>query len=307
VVGTVSDANYQGSATGTLTVSQAMSATTITSSANPVLFQNAITLSASATSAAGTPTGTVTFLDGTTPLGTGTLSGGVAILTTSSLADGTHSITAVYGGNANFLSSSSSPLTQVVEDFNFNISSSSITVPPGGAAVFTFTLSPIDGTTFPSAVTLTLSGLPPGSTSSTSPATIAEGASATTVTFTINIPQTDASARPSVLRPGAQLAANHSAGSGGGHAGGWAEGLVPISLALLLLPLTGRLRRAGRRLGRMICVMLLLGASMAVMAGIGGCGSSSGSFTQQQQAYIVTVTATSGALSHSATVNLTVE
>jgi CSLREA domain-containing protein len=296
-----------------ITVNKALPIVSIASSANPVLLQNAITLSATIASGAGTPTGTVTFLDGSTPLGTGTLSGGVVTLTTSSLAAGTHSITAAYGGDANFLASTSSPLTQLVEDFNFNISStsnnpsSSITVMPGGTAVFTFTVSPVDGSIFPAAVTLTLSGLPAGATYSFSPATIAAGAGATAITLTIDIPQTEADAKPLTLHPGAQLAVNRNGGSSGGQAGGVAGRLAPFSLALLLLPFAGRLRRTGKRLGRMMCALLLLGAGMATMAGMSGCGSTSGFFAQQQQSYTVTVTATSGALSHSTTVTLTVE
>ena len=60
---------------------------------------------------AGTPTGTVTFMDGTTTLGTGTLSttNGVttATFSTTTLAVGSHSITAVYSGDTNDLSSTS--------------------------------------------------------------------------------------------------------------------------------------------------------------------------------------------------------
>jgi Bacterial Ig-like domain (group 3) len=61
-----------------------------------------------------TPTGTVMFKDGTTVLGTGTLSSGKATFTTSTLALGKHSITAVYGGNADFAGSKSPVLTQTV-------------------------------------------------------------------------------------------------------------------------------------------------------------------------------------------------
>jgi len=65
----------------------------------------------------GTPTGTVTFLDGTTTLGTPImLSGGSATYTTSILALGTHSISVDYGGDPNFGSSSSTVLEQNIED-----------------------------------------------------------------------------------------------------------------------------------------------------------------------------------------------
>ncbi|MGA9805455.1 MAG: Ig-like domain repeat protein [Terriglobales bacterium] len=53
----------------------------------------------------GTPTGLVTFLDGTTPIGTGALSGGAsdqATFTTSLLSVGTHNLTVQYDGDANF-------------------------------------------------------------------------------------------------------------------------------------------------------------------------------------------------------------
>ena len=62
----------------------------------------------------GTPTGNVTFDDGSTVLGTVTLTSGTASLTASSLAVGTHSIKAVYAGDANFKTSTSAVLKQIV-------------------------------------------------------------------------------------------------------------------------------------------------------------------------------------------------
>lgn len=62
----------------------------------------------------GTPTGTVTFKNGSATLGTGTLSGGVASFTTSTLSVATHSITAVYGGSTNDVTSTSTAVSQVV-------------------------------------------------------------------------------------------------------------------------------------------------------------------------------------------------
>jgi hypothetical protein len=54
-----------------------------------------------------TPTGTVTFKDGSTVLATVSLSGGSASFTTTHLAVGNHSITVTYHASANFKTSSS--------------------------------------------------------------------------------------------------------------------------------------------------------------------------------------------------------
>ena len=110
--------------TSSSSVSQAVGkdATTVsaptTSNANsvlgePVTFTATVALTGTGT---GTPTGTVTFLDGATSLGTGSLNtSGVATFTTTSvLGLGAHSITASYGGDANFQTSVSSATTQTV-------------------------------------------------------------------------------------------------------------------------------------------------------------------------------------------------
>jgi ABC-type transporter Mla subunit MlaD len=57
----------------------------------------------------------------------------------------------------------------------------------------------------------------------------------------------------------------------------------------------------------MISVLLLLGASLATVAGVSGCGSNTGFFSQAQKSYTVTVTAASGTLSRTSNVTLTVE
>jgi hypothetical protein len=97
-------------------VNKAVSTTSVSSSMNPSGLGQAVTFTATVKPAtSGTPTGTVTFKDGTTTLGTGTLSGGKATFTTSALALGSHSITASYGGDANFTASTSATLTQTVK------------------------------------------------------------------------------------------------------------------------------------------------------------------------------------------------
>lgn len=99
------DANFltSTSASASETINGASSTTTVTASPATSVYGQAVTFTAGVTSTGGTPTGTVTFKDGSTTLGTGTLSGGTATFTTSSpLAVGNHAITAVYAGTTAF-------------------------------------------------------------------------------------------------------------------------------------------------------------------------------------------------------------
>ena len=114
------DGNFVTSTSGPLTqtVNQAGTTSKVTSSANPSVFGESVTFTATVKAVApgsGTPTGTVSFLDGSTTLGTGTLSGGTATFSISTLAVAAHSITVVYGGDTNFLTSTSGILTQTVK------------------------------------------------------------------------------------------------------------------------------------------------------------------------------------------------
>jgi len=85
--------------------------------------------------------------------------------------------------------------------------------------------------------------------------------------------------------------------------------VAPVILGLLLLPLAGarRLRRTGRTMGRMLClVLLLLGG--AIGAGVlSGCGSNNGFLGQAPANYTITATATSGTLQHTSAVNLNLQ
>ncbi len=112
------DTNNTGSTSSVLTqVVNALTTTSVGSSLNPSNFGQSVTFTATVTAtppASGTPTGTVTFMDGATSLGPGTLSGGVATLSTSSLTVGGHTISVVYGGDSNFTGSTSSGVTQTV-------------------------------------------------------------------------------------------------------------------------------------------------------------------------------------------------
>jgi hypothetical protein len=103
----------------TVVVVTVATTTALSSSLNPSAATQPVTFTAtvSATGAGAVPSGTVTFKDGTTTLGTATLSNGTTTFTTSTLAAGSRSITAIYGGDQYFQTSTSSPLTQVVSGF----------------------------------------------------------------------------------------------------------------------------------------------------------------------------------------------
>src|SRR5262249_18827809 len=142
------DAVHSGSNnTASLTVNNA-DATTLTSSANPTVFGQSVTFRATVSSTApGTPTGTVTFLDGGSPIGTGTLSGGVATFATSALTVGSHTITASYGGDGNSNGSTGSLIgnPQVVNKANTTTTVISSVNPSvfGQPVTFTATVSPV--------------------------------------------------------------------------------------------------------------------------------------------------------------------
>ena len=113
------DGNFTSAVSGALgqVVNRAATTTSLTSSANPATSGQAVTFTAMVAAVApgsGTPTGTVTFLDGTATLGSAALAGGTASFTTSALSGGSHSITASYGGNGNFLASTSGVLNESV-------------------------------------------------------------------------------------------------------------------------------------------------------------------------------------------------
>ena len=100
-------------------VAQDATTTTLGVSSSSVVFGQQLTLTATVAAnspGSGAPTGTVSFLDGTVSLGTVTLNrAGQAILTTQGLLAGTHAaLTAVYSGDPNYLTSTSSASQVVV-------------------------------------------------------------------------------------------------------------------------------------------------------------------------------------------------
>lgn len=108
----------EGPACKNITAEGVVTTVKLSSSPNPSTNGEAVTLTATVNSPINVPPPngeSVTFMQGTTVLGTAPISGGVAQLSTSTLPVGTDVITAKYGGDTNFDSSTSKSLNQVVE------------------------------------------------------------------------------------------------------------------------------------------------------------------------------------------------
>jgi ELWxxDGT repeat protein len=113
------DGTFDESISSNVTVTAGRAATTValTSSDAAASPGESVNFTATVSTAVNVPTlpgGSVSFFDGSKFLGTGFLNGGVASYQTSSLSAGQHSITAVYGGDANYSPGSSAALAQSV-------------------------------------------------------------------------------------------------------------------------------------------------------------------------------------------------
>jgi hypothetical protein len=121
--------------------------TLLVSSVNPSVFGQSVTFTATVAATVPGPetlTGTVTFSDGQTTLDTLDLTAGVATYTSAALSVATHDITAVYSGDDDFLTSTSSTLSQVVNQSGTTtaVVSSANPATPGQSITFTATVTP---------------------------------------------------------------------------------------------------------------------------------------------------------------------
>jgi hypothetical protein len=133
------------------------------------------------------PTGSVSFVSGTTTLGTATVSNGTAIFPYSFTAAGTYAIVANYGGDSANLASSSISVSVVVlaPDFTISASPSSATIAAGQSASTTLTVTPIGG--YSGTLHFSCGTLPTGVACTFAPASLtpANGATAT-VSLTVS-------------------------------------------------------------------------------------------------------------------------
>jgi hypothetical protein len=166
-------------------------------------------------------------------------------------------------------------------DFTIGITPSSQGLTQGGSGTNTITITSLHG--FNAATTFTVSGLPDGVTATFSP---------TSVTPSVN-----GSVTSTLTLTASSNAFTASSAISGSHGPRWFP--ATMLLTLLIVPLTGRYTRDRRqRLAR--AIPLAIGV-LVLMLGAMSCGSSS---KQSVNSSTITVTATSGTLTHSTTFTL---
>jgi sugar lactone lactonase YvrE len=206
------------------------------------------------------PSGTVTFYaaGSSTALGTASLTNGVASFTTSALPNGQYNVTAVYGGDVDFSSSTSAGYAVFVSPPTFVFSNlpTALTVPAHGSNSTTFTVTNIAG--YQGTVYFSCTGLPANAACGFTPGAvdffITPGAQTVKLTVTTGVP-----------------------------AAGFA-GIALIPGFVLLLGMASSLRRKSPRPA--VALILFASAALAV-CGFAGCGNSSSATTPTGSSQLV--------------------
>ncbi len=297
-------------AAATLVIQPAVTALTLTASANPAAVGTPVTFTATLQAGVAAPfAGDITFQSDGVPLGTAPMQQGVATLTFA-LPAGAHAVLATYAGSTNAAASSATLRQIVTAPLSFSVSTPAdpaVTLPTGGSAALALQVTPSAG--FTGTVLLACADLP---------ANVACGFAPSAVSFTgTGLPQTvsvqfTAAAQHSLLaRPPAPAGSVHLALLFG----------LPI---LLLAEASHRRRRAscspppvGERCRPYPALRLFVLGGMAALLGstLAGCGSTSlsGAATQTAVAaatpgtYTIHLVASSGSTVQAMPVTLTVQ
>jgi uncharacterized protein (TIGR03118 family) len=178
-------------------------------------------------------------------------------------------------------------------DFSLALASSSLTVNTGQSATLNLTLNAMSG--FDGAVALSCSGLPSGTTCSLAPSSVTLSGMTASSTLTVSVAS--------------------SAGTGGNpYVAGMGGSKLTLAAGIFAPALLGLLFLSRRRQRRFFFASL---AALVLGAGILGCGGSGHSSTSgatqttsggttMASSYQMTITGTSGSLSHSAQVVVTI-
>ena len=279
----------------TLTINPATTLITLSNFIATAITGSSITLTAHvASTTSGTPTGSVTLLDGSLTLFTTPLSAtGDAVFTIPSITQGAHSFTALYAGSTNFTPSVSAPQlitggTGPTANPDFALTptgTTTQTIPSGSSADYTFTVQ-LQGN-MSSPITLAATGLPNLAKASFNPPTVPPGSTSNTFTLTIATPNTTASNTRPV----------HS----------------PVTWAFLSFPIAVfTLRSRNSRKAIRLFTLALLSLTLLLATACGDRISTADSLALSAKTYTITVTGTAtistgSILQHSTTVTLLLE
>jgi hypothetical protein len=249
----------------------------ISSTPNPSKTTDAVTILVTVTVSGPTPTGNVTLLEGSTAVGTAPVNAsGVATFPLSNLTVGTHSLVASYAGDTVY-NSGSAALTQTVNpagalDFELDFTSIGGAVPFGSGQSWSSAILVKGVNGFTGTVTLTCSGLAPtlGCNFASPQVVAAEAGTKTAVTVT--------TAGRTILTAG-------------------------------MLGIVGLCIPRKKRHAKTKYVLAIIG-TLALAFGMVACGGGSMRYTQNdgtpKGTYSIVVTGTSGNITHSQTVTVTV-
>ncbi|HEX4786243.1 MAG TPA: Ig-like domain repeat protein [Candidatus Sulfotelmatobacter sp.] len=270
----------------TETITKTPTTTALAVSPDPVVVGQSVTFTATvAPIPTGAPIGTISFYNGTSLLGSATVnSSGVATFTNSGLMAGTDTIIAVYSGNANFASSTSTPVTITVGSaaaYSVTAPQTRFTATAGGSVKVNVFLPPVGGA-YNKLVTMSASGLPAGAVASFTPPTVTPGNAGAPTVMTIqtsvqtaNIPENSNRQFPFALMT-------------------FAVGVCFFA-------------SSGKRRGKFAAILLLMVSCAGGTLTMTGCGGGFAGKPIQSHTYVVTITGTSETLHPSTTITLIVQ
>jgi hypothetical protein len=268
-----------GAATPTV-IAQAASTTSVTgaTATNPGT-STPLTVTVAGISGAAVPTGTVTVMDGTASIGAGPLVAGKATISVTLQSLGTHTLTAQYSGDPNYIASSGTIAISVVPPFAVTSTTTTVSLAAGGLSNTPVLVTPGGG--FSGSVTMSCSTPVTYVTCAVAPTTVTVGggvASQATAIFTV-------SPSVSALRDRPLTPKNLK----------WLAMLLPVGMI-------GFVRR-NRTWGKSV----FLAAMLAVFfAGATGCSSGSSAKLPPSGAQVVTITGTGAGIVSSIQITITV-
>jgi hypothetical protein len=280
---TVTDFSVGATATSASVNSGTTASYTVTVTPQAEGFANAVALSCTTTA----PKGICKVAPGSVTPGTSPANVTVTV-DTPGTTGGNYSVTVTAASST--LSHTLS-LALTVNDFAINTTSTTAAVAKGGTGTYNLTVGPgATGGSFPSAVAFTCTGAPSEATCAVSPANVTPGTTSTNVAVTVTTTAQKTAALHLPDRPGSRFPG------------------LPI---FAILGVVG-IGIIGQRRSRRVTVTLVLLLLLLSILALAGCGGGSHQQTvvdpgTPSGTYTIVVTGTSGSLSHTTNLTLTVQ